>query len=382
MRGKIVYPYSEELLKYKFSESHPLRPERLRLTYELSRLLGLIDKVDVISPTPATREELELFHTPDYIDAVIACAHSNDVNARYGLGIPDNPIFPEIYDAARWYVGATLDAARAILRGASNAFVISGGLHHSQRSEASGFCIFNDIVLAIMLIQKKRPCRVLYYDFDAHHGDGVQNAFYRTDSVLTISVHQTGRTLFPGTGFVYESGGGEGTGYAVNIPLLPGASSPELIKSFDEIVVPLFESYRPDLLVTQMGVDGHHADPLANLAFTSHGYEYVVRRLKKMSDDICGLGWLALGGGGYNIVNVARLWTLFLALMQGEEKIDSIPEEFIEKCRQMGYTNCPTRIRDDRQVVEMYLERREIELDLERTIRRIKELVFPYHGLS
>jgi acetoin utilization protein AcuC len=382
MKGRLVYPYSSKLLQYEFSKTHPLKPERLRLTFELSKMIGLIDRVELTDPAPATRQDLEMFHSPDYIDAVAACATDTRINARYGLGIADNPIFPEIYDAAIGYVGATLDAADRILRGASRAFVISGGLHHAQRSEASGFCIFNDVVLAIMKIQKKKPCRVLYFDFDAHHADGVQNAFYRSKDVLTISTHQTGKTLFPGTGFVYETGAGDGVGYAVNIPLLPGSGSPELKRAFDEIVVPLMERYRPNLLVTQLGVDAHYMDPLANLAFTTQGYEYVLLKLKKLSSDICDMGWLAMGGGGYHVVNVARLWTLFLADLLDEKVPERLPEEFINACGDFNPATCPTTFRDPQEVVQMYLSREEVEMDLERVMRRLQELIFPYHGLA
>jgi acetoin utilization deacetylase AcuC-like enzyme len=198
---------------------------------------------------------------------------------------------------------------------------------------------------------------------------------------LTISVHQTGQTLFPGTGFIYETGGVEGTGYSVNIPLLPGAGSPELIRVFDEVVVPLFESFKPDLLVTQLGVDGHYLDPLAHLTYTSQGYETIVAKLRDMSSDSCELGWLAVGGGGYHPVNVARLWTLFLAIMLEEDVPKLIPEEFRDICNQMGYHDIPEFMRDEDKVVQMYVPREQVTMDLDRSLRRLQELVFPYHGL-
>jgi acetoin utilization protein AcuC len=231
------------------------------------------------------------------------------------------------------------------------------------------------------MLHQKKKCRVLYFDFDAHHGDGVQNAFYRSKEVMTISVHQTGKTLFPGTGFIYETGGAEGIGYSVNVPLMPGAGTPELIRVFNEIVVPLFESFKPDLLVTQMGVDGHYMDPLAHLTYTSHGYETIIRKLRNMSSDICKLGWLAVGGGGYHPVNVARLWTLFLAVMLDEDVPNEMPAEFKEACIQLGYHDIPDFMRDENEVVQLYSSREEVALDLERAIRRVNELIFPYHGL-
>ena len=381
MRGKLVYPYSDSLLDYEFSQEHPLKPERLKLTYLLSKELGLLDKCDVFEPSVATRQDLELFHSTEYIDAVIKCGKELCSDPRHGLGTADNPVFPKLYETGARYVGATIDAMKKIIEGASNAFCIPGGLHHAHRNAASGFCIFNDVAIAINYLRKKKDYRVFYFDFDAHHGDGVQNAFYREKEVLTISIHQTGKTLFPGTGFVYETGGAEGTGYAVNVPVIPGAGSLELIKVYEEIVVPLFESFKPDLLVTQLGVDGHYMDPLAHLAYTSFGYEKVIKGLRKLSSDHCDLGWLAVGGGGYHPVNVARLWTLFLSLILDEKIPEKIPEEFANQCSTMGFSRCPETIRDEEDVIQMYFSREEVTLDLERTIRRVKELVFPYHGL-
>ena len=381
MRGKLVYPYSDALLQYEFKKDHPLKPDRLNLTYHLSKYLGLLDKVKEIEPTLASRQELELFHSPEYIDAVEDSGTNNNTHPQYGLGTSDNPIFPLIHDTGARYVGATLDAMRAIMDGASNAFCISGGLHHAHKNAASGFCIYNDVAIAINMLHQKKKCRVLYFDFDAHHGDGVQNAFYRSKDIMTISVHQTGKTLFPGTGFIYETGAAEGVGYSVNVPLLPGAGTPELIRVFDEVVVPLFESFKPDLLVTQMGVDGHYMDPLAHLTYTSYGYETIIRKLRDMSSDICKLGWLAVGGGGYHPVNVARLWTLFLAVMLDEEVPNEMPTEFKEACIQLGYQEIPELMRGEDEVVQLYSSREDVALDLERAIRRVNELVFPYHGL-
>ena len=381
MRGKLVYPYSDALLGYEFKKDHPLKPDRLKLTYLLSKELGLLDNVREIEPTLASRQELEFFHTPEFIDAVEDCGINNNPHPRFGLGTSDNPIFPQMQDTGARYVGATLDAMRAMIDGASNAFCISGGLHHAHQSEASGFCVYNDVVIAIKLLQKKVDARVLYFDFDAHHGDGVQNAFYHSKDVMTISVHQTGKTLFPGTGFVYETGRAEGVGYSVNIPLLPGAGTPELSRVLEEIVVPMFESFKPDLLVTQLGVDGHYLDPLAQLTYTSHGLEAVLRKLRDMSSKMCDIGWLAVGGGGYHPVNVARLWSLFLAVMVDEKVPKKLPNQFQDICSELGYEDRPEMMRDEEEIVQMYISREEVALELDRVIRKAEELIFPYQGL-
>ncbi|MCK5239662.1 MAG: acetoin utilization protein AcuC [Candidatus Thorarchaeota archaeon] len=381
MRNKLIYPYSDELLNYEFKQEHPLKPDRLKLTYLLSEQLGLLDKVKRIDATIASREQIEMYHQAEFIDAVISAGESGTPDYRHGLGTADNPIFPRMYDAASRYVGATLDAARELEKRASRAFVISGGLHHAHRSQASGFCIFNDVVLAIMYLQKKKPCKVLYVDIDAHHGDGVQNAFYNSKDVLTISMHQTGKTLFPGTGFIHEAGSGDGLGYSINIPVLPGASSTDLIEVLNEVIVPLFESYQPDLLVTQLGVDGHYLDPLAQLAYSSHGFEVVLKKLRNLASDICKIGWLAVGGGGYHPVNVARLWSLFLSIILDEKVPQKLPDEFIQIANDMGYTSFPEGMRDETEIVQQYYSREEVSLERERTVRRLKETIFPYHGL-
>ena len=384
MRGKLVYPYTDKLLQYEFLKDHPLKPDRLKLTYLLSEQLGLIENVRQIETEPSPREELELFHSPEFIDAVVN-SPSSGADYKHGLGTMDNPIFPNMYDAAARYVGATVDAMREIEKGASNAFVISGGLHHAHKSQASEFCIFNDVVVAVKYLQRKKPCKVLYLDIlDAHHGDGVQNAFYNSKDVMTISMHQSGKTLFPGTGHIHEIGASEGTGYSINIPVIPGASNEELITALDEVIVPLFESFNPDLLVTQLGVDGHFLDPLAQLAYSTYGFEKVLVKLKDLASNICDIGWLAVGGGGYHPVNVARLWSLFLAIMLDEKVPDDIPEEFKEICIERGYTKFPEGMRDEAaaEIVQQYYSKDDVRMDLERVIRRLKEMVFLYHGLS
>jgi acetoin utilization protein AcuC len=382
MSSKLVYPYTDALLQYEFRDDHPLKPDRLALTYKLSKELGLLNHVDQIEPSMPTREDLEMFHSPQYIDAVIESGDTLTSKPSYGLGTMDNPVFPNLYDAAARYVGATLDAMKSMMNGSPKAFVISGGLHHAHESMASGFCVFNDVVIAIKHFQKKKPSRVLYLDIDAHHGDGVQNAFYGSKDVLTISVHQHGQTLFPGTGFTHENGRGQGVGYSVNIPVLPGAGSDELIQTFDEVVVPLFDAFQPDLLVTQLGVDGHFLDPLAQLSYSTKGYEHVLKNLKKMSEKTCGNGWLAVGGGGYHPVNVARLWTLFLSVILDKKIPSEMPDSFIQLCRKKGYSNFPEKMRDEDNVVQVYLPVEQIRLDLDRVLRQVREKVFPWHGLS
>jgi acetoin utilization protein AcuC len=312
-----------------FGGKHPLKPERLARTVALLEAYGAFDGANVsrISPPSATDEELQLFHTPDYIDAVrlLSAGGSLSTPAReFGLGVGDNPIFRGMNKISRLKVGGGLAGARLLLEGACDvAFNFSGGLHHARPSQASGFCIFNDVAVAIhwLLTQGQR---VAYVDIDAHHGDGVQFAFDDTSSVLTISLHQDGRTLFPGTGFVDEIGHGSGEGYSVNVPLPPGTDDETYLWAFRELVPQLVRRFAPDVLVTQLGVDTHYLDPLTHMELTTTGHVALFRELAALTPG----KWLTCGGGGYNLDVVPRSWTLAFGTMSGQEFPEALPEAY------------------------------------------------------
>ncbi|MBI4289657.1 MAG: acetoin utilization protein AcuC, partial [Chloroflexi bacterium] len=276
----------------------------------------------------------------------------------------DNPISAGMYQAAALAAGASLEAAQAVLNGrAEDAFNAGGGYHHAGPDYASGFCVFNDPVLTIQRLLGRGVHRVAYVDIDAHHGDGVQNAFYSSDQVLTISLHESGRYLFPGTGGVEEEGEGSGQGYAVNVPLAPATDDEVYLWAFRALVPPLVRAFQPEVLVTQLGIDTHIDDPLTHLALTSHGHAAAVAELKALSPG----RWIALGGGGYDLSAVARCWALDYALMLGLELPDEVPASYAERyglrrLRDPG----PARVdpaakalawEDARQVVEKVRER-------------------------
>jgi acetoin utilization protein AcuC len=258
---RAVFITSPDLWRAGFGGKHPLKPERLARTVALLKGYHAFDAptVEVVEPRMATDDELAHFHTPDYIDAVRRLSSGDrDLQAhRYGFGPGDNPIFRGMYETSSLKAGGGILGAQRLLDGSCDvAFNYSGGLHHAGPARASGFCIFNDaaVVIAWLVAHGKR---VAYVDIDAHHGDGVQNAFYDTDEVLTISLHQDGHTLFPGTGFVQEIGGGAGEGYSVNVPLYPNTDDATYLWVFRELVPPLIRRFDPDVLVTQLGVDTH-----------------------------------------------------------------------------------------------------------------------------
>ena len=292
---KNAFIYTDAYLDYDYGPTHPLRIIRLKLNYELIRAYGLLDlpSVKFIPTIKADEENLALFHTREYLDIL---KEANDGYLEgdaysYGLGPGDNPIFPGLYDWSLLTAGATLQAVDFVASGEGEmAFNIAGGLHHAMRSRASGFCYVNDPAIGILKLVNGGK-RVAYIDIDAHHGDGVQKAFYQTDQVLTISLHESGYSLFPGSGFEYEIGEGEGEGYSVNLPFLPYTDDEVYLWAFEEIVPPLIRAFQPDVVVTQLGVDTFYNDPLTNLHLSIFGFEKVVRRIKESGSTVGGVRW-------------------------------------------------------------------------------------------
>lgn len=327
MRRRAVFLSTPELWRHGHGPNHPLKPERLQRTHDLLQAYGAFqsENVRLVAPRYASGEELALFHTTDYIEAVRKLSRGDrSIPAwRYGFGPGDNPIFEGMFDSERLKVGSALMAAEWLLeRGCAVAFSFSGGLHHAEVDHASGFCVFNDAVVVIQWL-RCRSQRVAYVDIDVHHGDGVQWAFYETDQVLTISLHQDGRTLFPGTGAVDDIGRGEGEGYSVNLPLPPDTMDEAYVWAFDEIVPPLLGRFQADVLVTQLGVDTHYQDPLGQLSLTTRGHEALFARLSQFSDR-----WLALGGGGYALDVVPRSWALAFGIMSEQDFPDALPASY------------------------------------------------------
>jgi acetoin utilization protein AcuC len=330
-----VFVYTDQYFNYEYGATHPLKIERLRLTYDLCKTYGLFGLPDaqLKETKPATESEILRFHTPSYVK-VLKQASRGEFRGffSYGLGPGDNPIFPGLWEWSLLNTGASLQCARLIGEGKVRiAFNIAGGLHHAMADRASGFCYVNDPALTILHFLDEGN-RVMYLDIDAHHGDGVQWAFYEDSRVLTVSFHQDGRSLFPGTGSVRETGKGQGQGYAVNVPMLPGTDDTVFWDGFSAIIPPLVERYKPDVIVSQLGVDTFWNDPLASLELTTNGFCKVISYLTKHAKP-----WVALGGGGYNVCNVARAWTLAWAIMNGVELDEDLPESMTEPMSAAGY---------------------------------------------
>ena len=324
---------SEELWSRGFGESHPLKPDRLRRTYELLTAYGAFDAPHsrVVGPRPATRGELLLSHTPEYVDVVASMSKGEDQGQalRYGFRPDETPVLPGMYEIAAPKVGAGLVAAEQVAEGkAQVAFSLAGGMHHARPAFASGFCIFNDIAVAIHWLLQQ-GLRVAYVDIDVHHGDGVQDAFYDTNQVLTISLHQAGIMFYPGTGFPDELGTGAGYGYSINLPFLIHTSEELYLWVFRQVVPRLVRQFAPDVLVTQLGVDTHYRDPLANQMMTTRGYVTLIEELETLAASIG--RWLAVGGGGYDVSVVPRAWTLTYGVMSGQTFPDELPAAYTKR---------------------------------------------------
>lgn len=318
--------YTDRFMGYNFGPEHPLKPARLMLAYKLMEECGMLDSNTCrIEPGFATEADLLRVHTPEYLASVRA----EEPDLAFGLGTDDTPVFKGIYDASRLLAGGSIDAARRIISEDCMAFNIGGGLHHAMPTQASGFCVFNDPALAISVL-KERFQSILYIDIDAHHGDGVQQIFYEDPDVLTISIHESGLYNFPGTGFIDEIGSGPGLGYSANIPMPMYAGDNEYRHAFDEIVPPLFEWFKPDVVVAQLGIDTHYLDPLTSLNLTLTGYSYLVHKIVELADKFAKGRLLALGGGGYNVEVVPAAWAGVLHIMRHEPIPDYLPPYWVE----------------------------------------------------
>lgn len=328
----VAVVWDEALLGYDLGGSHPLHPVRLDLTMRLARALGVLDGVPMIAPSIAPDAELLRVHQADYLAAVRAAPGLGE-HLKYGLGTPDNPVFDRMHEASALVVGGSLAAAAQIASGAAiRAVNIAGGLHHAMADRAAGFCVYNDCAVAISWLLDNGFDRIAYVDIDVHHGDGVQDAFYADPRVLTVSVHQHPYTLWPGTGQPGELGEGDGLGTTVNLPLPPGTRDRPWLRAFHAVVPSVLRAFRPQVLVTQCGVDSHGEDPLADLALSVDGHRAAYRALRELAVELTGGRWLALGGGGYSLFRVVpRSWTHLLAtvLDRDLDPATSVPADWI-----------------------------------------------------
>ncbi|MEM1538088.1 MAG: acetoin utilization protein AcuC [Candidatus Nezhaarchaeales archaeon] len=380
---KVVLVYGETYLKYDFGPTHPLRPERYRLTVELIKALDLVKHgiIELQQPRQATDDELSLVHNRDYIDFVKAASLTGYGYLDYG----DTPAFKGVYEVSAYKVGGSLVAADLVMTGkCDHAFNIGGGLHHAASGRAAGFCVFNDVAItAKYLLEKYKVKRLLIVDFDAHHGDGTQEVLYNEPRALKIDLHESGRYLYPGKGFVDEMGEGDAKGFMVNVPLPPDTFNDAYLKAFDEVVVPLFKNFKPEVVIQQTGVDTHYTDILTHMALTSKGYRSYLKAMHSLVHEV-GAKYVMLGGGGYSLSAVSRVWTIATSIVAGREIPVNLelPDGWKKLYQSITYAELPSIIDDEKEPELSEARKERVMREVEESIAEVKSKIFPLHGLS
>jgi len=380
MMDKCTFVYSEELLNYKFSSHHPFNQFRLKLTYDLLSKMKALRPEQVVPPRMSSVDELSLIHDPSYIEAVKAAGQgqlSKEVADSYGLGTEDTPIFANMHEASALLVGGTLQAVDQVMTGASlHALHLGGGLHHGFRGKASGFCVYNDSSVAIKYLQKKYNARVLYVDTDAHHGDGVQWSFYDDPDVCTLSIHETGRYLFPGTGNVNERGQGKGYGFSFNIPVDAFTEDESWLQVYSSALKEVAEFFRPDIILTQNGADSHYYDPLTHLSSTMNIYREIPKLAHEIAHQYCGGKWIAVGGGGYDIWRVVpRAWALiWLEMTENSNCYGNLPPDWVNFWQKDSPIELPKHWDDPSNLYTPIPRKTEIT---EKNLRTLEKALYP-----
>lgn len=335
MSKNAVYVFHEDELQYRFNDTHPFDPERLLMTRDLLEKAGALQQSQFRKPRKARDEQLLLVHTPEYVNEVKALSEPVPSDKaireaeRFGLDTEDTPYFANMHDVTCHIVGGSIEAAETVMSGlADHALHLGGGLHHAMPNKGAGFCIYNDASVAIAYIRERYDAKVLYVDTDVHHGDGVQWSFYHDPNVCTLSFHETGKYLFPGTGAVNERGDGDGYGMCVNVPVEPYTEDDSWMEGFDEAMERVVRFFKPDVIVSQHGCDAHALDPLAHVHCSTRIYVEMPGTIHRLAHQYCQGRWVALGGGGYDIWRVVpRAWSFLWLTMTDHPLMDRLSRE-------------------------------------------------------
>ena len=385
--GPASVVFDPSLTDYNFGSSHPMSPVRVDLTMLLAEELGVLEHLTVVPAPMADDDLLATVHTRELIEAVTRLGTTGGVDLRLGLGTEDNPVFPDMHIAAAHVVGASVEAFRQVSSGESlHSASITGGLHHAMADRSSGFCIYNDLAIGIQGLLDQGVERVAYVDVDVHHGDGVEQIFYDDPRVLTISLHETGQMLFPGTGFAHDSGGAGAEGSAVNVALPPGTADGGWLRAFHAVVPQVLREFKPEVLVTQHGCDSHMEDPLAHLMLSVDGQRATYMALHDLAHELCDGKWIVTGGGGYALVEVVpRAWTHLLAVVAGRplDPATETPASWRSHVREMTGRTAPYRLTDGRNpAYRDWSGGYDPASALDRAIMATRSEIFPLLGLD
>jgi acetoin utilization protein AcuC len=370
--------YHPAYRNYSFGDNHPFRPVRVDMTLDLLRSLG--HAVRPVEPEPATRRDILGVHEDYYVRRVEELSAGLEVPdcQDYGLGTPDTPAFRGMDEAARWHVGGTLAGARLICeQGEKRVLQLGGGLHHARRNFASGFCVYNDLAAAIQALTR-HGLWPAYIDIDVHHGDGVQQILYEDGRAMTISLHESGRFLFPGTGEVHELGSGVGRGLKLNLPLEPLTEGASYLEVFEEVVPAALSSFRPGVLVVQAGADAHFDDQLADLMLTTRDYERIFRRILEWADAFTAGRVLFTLGGGYSLSAAPRVWALLSLLVHDLPVPAEIPEDWRGRWGAVLGGEPPRAFHDPSSLAADIPNREEIAHRNRQVARRLLDAAGPY----
>jgi acetoin utilization protein AcuC len=380
--------FDPSLTDYDFGPEHPMTPLRVDLTMRLAAEAGVLDGLEQVPAPMASDDLIATVHDPALIEAVQRMSERPGPGEELrGLGTDDNPVFRGMHHASAHIVGASHEAFRRVWTGESiHSANITGGLHHAMPDRASGFCIYNDVAVGIRWLLDNGAQRVAYVDVDVHHGDGVEAIFYDDPRVLTVSLHESGQFLFPGTGFPADTGGPDAEGSAVNVALPPGTSDAGWLRAFHAVVPPLLREFAPDVLVTQHGCDSHADDPLAHLMLSVDGQRAAYVALHDLAHEVAGGRWVATGGGGYAVFGVVpRAWTHLLAAVAGRplDPASPVPEAWREYVLERCLVEAPRRMTDGGSAdYRPWEEGYDPETWLDRAVQATRTAVFPLHGLD
>ncbi len=374
MCGLVYHP---KYLEYDLGAQHPFSPLRIKMVTELLEELG--HELNYELPELIPPEKLQTVHDTEYIEVVeLAGMGVNDERfEKYGLGTADNPVKTGMSEAARYICGGTLHGAKLMLDGKyKKVLQLGGGFHHAHENLASGFCLYNDLALAITEMIN-RGWHVVYLDIDVHHGDGLQKMFYEDDRVMTISLHESGEYLFPGTGWIYESGRGMGKSLKLNLPFEPFTEGKSYVEILEELLELALGYFRPDALIVQAGADAHFTDPLADLMLTTHDYERIFKTIIRKSEKYANGRLLFTFGGGYSFEATARIWSLLYLVLTNSNIPEKLPGAWIKKWEEGLGVKIKDTFHDTNPFYKPIPRKNEIENHNKDTFRRLLDIVTP-----